>query len=114
MVDRGLASLALVVASARIAIPLALLLGSFAAVRRDRPIDHATQGIFLVLTALPEFVIGLGLLILLGTTVFNVLPPVALIPSGGTAFTHPRSSRCRSSRSCSRSCRTSRAFSAPR
>ena len=90
LIDRGLASLALVGASALIAIPLAVLLGSLGAMRRDRPSDHATQGIFLVLTALPEFVIGLGLLILLGTTVFTVLPPVALIPSGGAAFTHPR------------------------
>ena len=90
LVDRGLASLALVGASALIAIPLAVLLGSLGAMRRDRAVDHATQGIFLVLTALPEFVIGLGLLILLGTTVFTVLPPVALIPSGGAAFTHPR------------------------
>jgi peptide/nickel transport system permease protein len=90
LIDRGLASLALVGASALIAIPLAVLLGSLGAMRRDRPSDHATQGIFLVLTAVPEFVIGLGLLILLGTTVFTVLPPVALIPSGGAAFTHPR------------------------
>jgi peptide/nickel transport system permease protein len=90
LVDRGLASLALVSAAALIAIPLAVLLGSLGAMRRDRPTDHATQGFFLVLTALPEFVIGLGLLILLGTTVFTVLPPVALIPSGGAAFTHPR------------------------
>jgi peptide/nickel transport system permease protein len=90
LVDRGLASLALVLASALIAIPVAVLVGSVAAVRRDRTLDHATQGIFLVLTALPEFVIGLGLLILLGTTVSTVLPPVALIPSGGAAFTHPK------------------------
>ena len=90
LIDRGLASLALVGASAVIAIPLAVLLGSLGAMRRDRAVDHATQGTFLVLTALPEFVIGLGLLILLGTTVFTVLPPVALIPSGGAAFTHPR------------------------
>ena len=90
LVDRGLASLALVLSSALIAIPLAILLGTFGAMRRDRPLDHATQGIFLVLTALPEFVIGLGLLILLGTTVFTLLPPVALIPSGGAAFSHPR------------------------
>ena len=90
LVDRGLASLALVLASALIAIPVAVIVGSVAAVRRDRTLDHATQGIFLVLTALPEFVIGLGLLILLGTTVSTVLPPVALIPSGGAAFTHPK------------------------
>ena len=90
VIDRGLASLALVLSSALIAIPLAVVIGSVGAVRRDRPLDHASQGIFLVLTALPEFVIGLGLLILLGTTVFKVLPTVALIPSGGAAFTHPK------------------------
>ncbi len=90
LIDRGLASLALVLVSALISIPLAVLLGSLGAVRRDRVLDHASQGVFLVLTALPEFVIGLGLLILLGTTVWKVLPTVALIPSGGAAFTHPR------------------------
>jgi peptide/nickel transport system permease protein len=90
LIDRGLASLALVLSSALIAIPLAVVIGSVGAMRRDRPLDHATQGVFLVLTALPEFVIGLGLLLLLGTTVFTVLPPVALIPSGGEAFTHPK------------------------
>jgi peptide/nickel transport system permease protein len=90
LLDRGLASLALVLASALIAIPLAVIVGSVGAVRRDRLFDHGTQGVFLVLTALPEFVIGLVLLILLGTTVTQLLPAVALIPSGGAAFTHPR------------------------
>jgi peptide/nickel transport system permease protein len=88
--DRGLASLALVVASAVIAIPVAIVVGSVAAVRRDRPFDHVTQIVLLVLTALPEFVIGLALLLLLATSVFKLLPAVALIPSGGSAFSHPR------------------------
>lgn len=86
---RGLNSLALVVCSAGIAIPLSLLLGTFAAVRRDRPFDHASQLVLLVLTALPEFVIGLGLLLLLATSVFKALPAVALIPPGDNAFGHP-------------------------
>jgi peptide/nickel transport system permease protein len=90
LLDRGLASLALVLSSAVIAIPLGIVLGSLGAIRRDRPFDHATQGVLLVLTALPEFVIGLALLIVFGTTVFQVLPAVALIPSGGSAFEHPR------------------------
>ena len=90
LLDRGLASLALVLLAAAIAIPLGIVLGSFGAIRRDRPFDHASQGVLLVLTALPEFVIGLGLLIVFGTTVFQVLPAVALIPSGGSAFMHPR------------------------
>ena len=100
--ERGLDSLALVSARRAIAIPLSLLLGTFAAVRRDRPSDHASQTVLLVLTALPEFVIGLGLLLLLATSVFHALPAVALIPPGDNAFEHPRSWRCRCSRSCSR------------
>ena len=88
--DRGLASLTLVLASALIAIPLALVLGSVGAMRRDRPFDHATQLILLVLTAVPEFVIGLVLLILFATSVFKWLPAVALIPSGASAFRHPK------------------------
>ncbi len=90
LVDRGLASLTLVAVSAAIAIPLALLIGSYAAVRRDRVFDHATQVILLVLTALPEFVIGLVLLIVFATSAFKWLPAVALVPSGGSAFRHPR------------------------
>ena len=85
---RGMNSLALVVCSAGVAIPLSLLLGTAAAVRRDRPFDHASQIVLLVLTALPEFVIGLGLLLLLATSVFSALPAVALIPPGESAFGH--------------------------
>ncbi len=87
--ERGLNSLALVLCSALIAIPLSLLLGTYAAVRRDRPFDHGSQLVLLVLTALPEFVIGLGLLLLLATSVFHALPAVALIPPGDNAFAHP-------------------------
>ena len=87
--DRGLNSFALVVCSAAISIPLSLALGTLAAVRRDRPLDHVSQIVLLVLTALPEFVIGLGLLLLLATSVFHALPAVALIPPGDSAFAHP-------------------------
>jgi peptide/nickel transport system permease protein len=88
--DRGLASLTVVLASAAIAIPLALVLGSYSAMRRDRPFDHGAQVVLLVLTALPEFVLGLLLLILLATTAFQLLPAVAIVPSGGSAYRHPR------------------------
>jgi peptide/nickel transport system permease protein len=90
LLDRGLASLTIVLSSAVIAIPLALVLGTLGAVRRDRPFDHATQVVLLVLTALPEFVIGLVLLILFATSVLKLLPAVALVPSGGSAFRYPK------------------------
>ena len=90
LLDRGLASLTLVLLSAGIAIPLALVLGTYSAVRRDRAFDHGAQVLLLVLTALPEFVIGLALLILFATSVSKLLPAVALVPSGGSAILHPR------------------------
>lgn len=87
--SRGLNSLALILFSAIIAIPIALLIGTISAVRHDRPLDHGVQLVLLILTALPEFVIGLAMLILFATTVFTVLPSVAVIPTGQTAFQHP-------------------------
>lgn len=90
LLDRALASLTLVLLSAMVAIPLALLIGTLGAVRRDRPLDHVAQTGLLVLTALPDFVIGLVLLIVLSISVVKLLPAVALVPSGGSAILHPR------------------------
>jgi peptide/nickel transport system permease protein len=87
--DRLVNSLALVVFTALIALPLAVLLGVISAYRRDRALDKALLLTSFGLTALPEFVVGLLLLILLSTTVLSLFPAVALIPPGETAFTHP-------------------------
>ncbi|HYC80443.1 MAG TPA: ABC transporter permease, partial [Solirubrobacterales bacterium] len=60
---RGLNTLALVLFSALISIPISLLIGTISAVRRDRPVDHGIQTVLLTLTAMPEFVIALLLLV---------------------------------------------------
>jgi peptide/nickel transport system permease protein len=88
--DRAVNSLALVLLSALIAVPLALLLGTIAAMRRDGVYDHVSQVVLLVLTAVPEFVIGLLLLVLFATSVLTWLPAVAIIPPGESAFSHPK------------------------
>lgn len=62
--------------------------GVFAAARRDGWLDHTLTLFALVLTALPEFLIGLALVIVFATSVFHVLPAVSLVPPG----THPWSS----------------------
>ena len=69
----------LVLLSAVISIPLSLLLGSLGALWRDRPFDTVTSIINLALAALPEFVIGVGLILLFATSVFQFLPAVSLI-----------------------------------
>jgi peptide/nickel transport system permease protein len=86
---RGLNTLTLVFFSALISIPLSVLIGTISAVRRDRPVDHGIQTVLLALTAMPEFVIALLLLVLLSTTVFTLLPAVAVIPPGQTAIQNP-------------------------
>jgi peptide/nickel transport system permease protein len=88
--DRALNSFALVLLSALIAVPLALVIGTVGAVRRDRAFDHVSQIVLIVITAIPEFVIGLLLLILLSTSVLTWLPAVAIIPPGDSAFSHPK------------------------
>jgi peptide/nickel transport system permease protein len=84
------ASGCLLLATAVIAIPLSILLGAAAALRRDRLLDRGTLAVSLILTAVPEFVIGILLVMLLATVVFRVLPSIAILPSGSSPFAHPR------------------------
>jgi peptide/nickel transport system permease protein len=69
----------LVLVAASIAIPVSLLVGIAGAVRRDRGLDHVLTMASLVLAALPEFVIGIALILIFATGVFHILPAVALL-----------------------------------
>lgn len=82
-------SLALVLFTSLIAIPLGLVLGMLSAYKRDGVLDKGLLLVSFGLTALPEFVVGLLLLMLLSTTFFKVFPAVAIIPPGETAFGYP-------------------------
>jgi peptide/nickel transport system permease protein len=81
--DRIVNSAFLVFCSGIISIPLAIALGAYAALRRDRRFDSASSLITLLLAAMPEFVIGLWLVVIFATTVFQgVLPSITLIAPG--------------------------------
>jgi peptide/nickel transport system permease protein len=86
---RILDSAFLVAVAAVIALPLSILLGVIMAVRRDRPTDHALSMTTLALAALPEFVIGIGLVLLFATNLSHVFPAVSLIPPGEHAWQVP-------------------------
>jgi peptide/nickel transport system permease protein len=73
-------SAVLVLLAAVISIPLSVLLGVISARRRDGPLDHSMSLVLLALAALPEFVVGIALVLLFATRVFHVLPAVSLIP----------------------------------
>jgi peptide/nickel transport system permease protein len=88
--DRVANSAFLVVVASLVAIPLSIGLGVWMAMRRDRPVDHIGSTTTLVLAALPEFVIGIGLILLFATNVFHVLPAVSLLPPGTKAWEEPK------------------------
>jgi peptide/nickel transport system permease protein len=87
--DRIVASLVLLIAAAVISTPVGLILGTWTAMRRGKATDHTVSGISLVIAALPEFVIGVGLIVLLATTVFPVLPSVTLAAPGEAVWERP-------------------------
>jgi peptide/nickel transport system permease protein len=83
-------SVFLVFVASAVAIPLSLLIGVWTAMRRDRAADHITSTVTLVLAALPEFVIGIALVLLFATEVSHVLPAVSLLPPGTHAWEDPK------------------------
>jgi peptide/nickel transport system permease protein len=81
--DRIVNSAFLVFCAGIISIPLAIAIGAYAALRRDRRFDSASSLITLLFAAMPEFVIGLWLVVIFATTVFpGALPSITLIAPG--------------------------------
>lgn len=72
-------SLVLLLFASLIGIPVAVVLGIITARRRDSVFDHATSMILLAVAGLPEFVIGIVLILLLATNVVHVFPPASLL-----------------------------------
>jgi peptide/nickel transport system permease protein len=75
-------SAVLVALAAVLSIPLSIAIGAYAALKREKAFDQASSNLLLALAALPEFVVGLVLVILFATTVLHVLPAVSTIPPG--------------------------------
>src|ERR687884_1006278 len=78
----------LVLLAAVISIPLSLVRGAVSARRRDTLFDHGSSVLMLALAALPEFVVGILLVVLFGTTVSKLLPAVAIIPPEDAPWHH--------------------------
>jgi peptide/nickel transport system permease protein len=82
-------SLFLVVISAAVAVPLSIMIGVWTAMRRDRSVDHVVSTVSLILASLPEFVIGIALILLFATEVFQLFPAVSLLGPGQRAWDDP-------------------------
>jgi peptide/nickel transport system permease protein len=71
-----------------ISVPLSIAIGAVAARRRDGPFDHATSIVMLALAALPEFVVGIALVVFFATNILHWLPAVSLIPPDDAPWQH--------------------------
>lgn len=80
--SRVLNSAILLVAAGFTGTVLGVLVGSVAAVRRDTFVDHAVTVVSLALLALPEFVVGVLLAFVFGTSLLHLFPPVSILLPG--------------------------------
>jgi peptide/nickel transport system permease protein len=75
-------SAGLVFISGAIGSVLGVALGAAAALWKGGWIDRVTSVTLLGVTSLPEFVVGIGLIVLLATVVSHLFPAVSLLPPG--------------------------------
>jgi peptide/nickel transport system permease protein len=65
-------------------------LGAVVALRKDSLLDHTSSVLALAVTALPEFVVAIAMIIMFATVVWDVLPAVSMVPPGTAAWAEPR------------------------
>jgi peptide/nickel transport system permease protein len=85
---RLLNSTFLVLLAAVFSVPLSIVLGVLSARRRDGPLDHSLSVGLLAIAALPEFVVGIALVVVFATSVFQWLPAVSIIPPDDPPWEH--------------------------
>jgi peptide/nickel transport system permease protein len=88
--DRIGNSLFLMAISAAVSIPIAIVIGAYAAARRDKAFDSTTSATSLVLSSMPEFVVGLLLIVLFATNVWHIFPAVVRIRPGEAPWVEPK------------------------
>jgi peptide/nickel transport system permease protein len=87
--SRVVNTLVLVVISAVVMIPVAFGIAMVSANFRRRRPDTVIQTVLLALAGLPEFVIGILLVAIFATTVFNWLPAVTIASANGHPWDQP-------------------------
>ncbi|WHS34075.1 ABC transporter permease [Auritidibacter ignavus] len=82
-------SLVLTVLAAVLSIPIGIGVGIYTARHRGKKRDQTITWISLALAAMPEFVIGIGLVTLFATSVFQILPAVTMNPPDQRVWEFP-------------------------
>ncbi len=67
----------LVALASLLSVPLSMALGAYTALKRDTKFDGGVTIGTLALAALPEFVIGIALILLLSTQALHLFPPIS-------------------------------------
>lgn len=83
--DRARNTGLLILTTMLVLIPLSLVLGVAAAVRRDRMVDHAVSSSTLALISTPEFVVGTTLAVVFAVWL-SALPPLSLVSADASVF----------------------------
>jgi len=82
-------SAVLALVSGLIGTLIAVGLGVVAAARKDGKLDNTLSATALAVTALPEFVVAIALVMLFATIVFRILPGISVLPPGTYAWQRP-------------------------
>lgn len=83
-------SAVLVIGAGIVGTLFAGFLGLIAAAHRDKLFDHVASVIALTITALPEFVVAIALVIVFAVNVLHILPAVSAIPPGTSPLSDPK------------------------
>jgi peptide/nickel transport system permease protein len=83
-------SAVLIFLAALIGTALGVSLGVYSAARRDGWLDSGVSLFALVVSAVPEFVVGITLVILFSTVVFNWLPAVSVFAPEASPWDNPK------------------------
>lgn len=83
-------SLILLCVTSVIAIPLSVLAGIAMALTNGRGFDNIANTVLIALAGIPEFIVGIILIVLFSTQVFAILPPTSMVPIGQTVLGNPR------------------------
>lgn len=83
-------SLLLLCVTALIAVPVSLAAGVAMALTKGRSFDNFANTGLIMLAGIPEFIVGVLLIVLLSTQVFQILPPTSMVPSGSSILSSPQ------------------------
>lgn len=82
-------SILLLCITSAVAIPLSLIMGVAMALTKGNTFDNLANTAMIALAGIPEFIVGILLIVLLSTQVLQILPPTSMVPSGSTIWQNP-------------------------